>query len=341
MLSSGFLPAPVLPRHQLARLRRRLWRGWHAGIGRFLMPWDGNDGGEWQDVAEFGSNPGRLAMRVFRPERARRPGAALVMLLHGCRQDAEEFAVSGGFVEAARRHGFVLVLPEQAAANHHARCFSWYSVADTRRGRGEVLSLRQMTQAALRQFRCDPDRVFVAGLSAGGAMAAVLLAAYPETFAAGAVIAGLPVGCAGNAGEALLRMHDAGPAMMSPADWAARITGQLDHKGRWPRLSIWHGDADRVVDPGNGENLARQWAALHGIDLASAAIEHPAPGISRRRWGHGRAPAVEAWRIAGLDHGFPVDEEAARRRPASQWVMGTPVDATEAILGFWHGSGLS
>ncbi len=336
MFSPSFSQPLSPPRLALTRLRRGVWRRWRAGIGRFLMPWDGPAESGWLDVAEFGSNPGRLAMRVFRPASAMLPGAPLVMVLHGCGQGAGEFAASGGWIEAATRHGWVLLLPEQAITNNHARCFSWYNHGDTHRGRGEVLSLRQMIQVALRRFRCDPERVFVAGLSAGGAMAAALLAAYPETFAAGAVIAGLPVGCASNAGEAFLRMHDAGPTKMTPASWATLITTQLGHKGRWPRLSIWHGEADRVVDPGNGENLVRQWTALHGLDVAAAAEDQVSPGVTRRTWGNDAAPMVEAWSIAGLDHGFPVGEDAARRRPASQWVLGAEVDATDAIARFWH-----
>ncbi len=336
MFSPSFSQPLSPPRLALTRLRRGVWRHWRAGVGRFLMPWDGPAESGWLDVAEFGSNPGRLAMRVFRPASAMLPGAPLVMVLHGCGQGAGEFAASGGWIEAATRHGWVLLLPEQAITNNHARCFSWYNHGDTHRGRGEVLSLRQMIQVALRRFRCDPERVFVAGLSAGGAMAAALLAAYPETFAAGAVIAGLPVGCASNAGEAFLRMHDAGPTKMTPASWATLITTQLGHKGRWPRLSIWHGEADRVVDPGNGENLVRQWTALHGLDVAAAAEDQVSPGVTRRTWGNDAAPMVEAWSIAGLDHGFPVGEDAARRRPASQWVLGAEVDATDAIARFWH-----
>ncbi len=336
MFSPSFSQPVSPPRLALARLRRGVWRRWRTGVGRFLMPWDGPAESGWLDVAEFGSNPGRLAMRVFRPASAMLPGAPLVMVLHGCGQGAGEVAASGGWIEAATRHGWVLLLPEQAITNNHARCFSWYNHGDTHRGRGEVLSLRQMIQVALRRFRCDPERVFVAGLSAGGAMAAALLAAYPETFAAGAVIAGLPVGCASNAGEAFLRMHDAGPTKMTPASWATLITTQLGHKGRWPRLSIWHGEADRVVDPGNGENLVRQWTALHGLDVAAAAEDQVSPGVTRRTWGNDAAPMVEAWSIAGLDHGFPVGEDAARRRPASQWVLGAEVDATDAIARFWH-----
>ncbi|WP_162800754.1 extracellular catalytic domain type 1 short-chain-length polyhydroxyalkanoate depolymerase [Acidibrevibacterium fodinaquatile] len=336
MLSSSFSQPSLPPRLALARLRHSLSRRWRSGFERFLMPWDGPAESEWLDIAEFGSNPGRLAMRVFRPTTAMLPGAPLVMLLHGCGQGAGEFATSGGWIEAAIRHGWVLVLPEQAISNNHARCFSWYNHGDTHRGRGEVLSLRQMIQTALRRFRCDRTQVFVAGLSAGGAMAAALLAAYPETFAAGAVVAGLPVGCASNAGEAFLRMHDAGPTKMTPAAWANLIAAQSGHKGRWPRLSIWHGEADRVVDPGNGENLVRQWTALHGLDAVDAAVKQVSPGVTRRIWGHAAAPNVEAWSIAGLDHGFPVGADAARRRPASQWVLGAEIDATEAIVRFWH-----
>ena len=135
------------------------------------------------------------------------------MVLHGCGQEAVRFATDTGWIALAARLDFPLVLPEQGRENNHGGCFNWYRPTAIRRGRGEVLSIRQMVAFASRQFRSDPRRVFVVGLSAGGAMAAALLAAYPDVFAAGAIVAGLPVGCASNETEAFLRMSRAGPGL--------------------------------------------------------------------------------------------------------------------------------
>uniref|UniRef100_A0A8J4HB23 PHB depolymerase family esterase n=1 Tax=Acidicaldus sp. TaxID=1872105 RepID=A0A8J4HB23_9PROT len=335
MFLDNVIDSLAVPRQALSGLRRGFQRRWRRQVGGLLMPLDGAVETGLTEITDFGSNPGRLRMHVFRPASAMRPGAPLVMVLHGCGQEAAAFATSAGWIEAATRHGWVLLLPEQDTANNHARCFNWYRPDDARRGRGEVLSLRQMVATALRRFACDRRGCFVVGLSAGGAMAAALLAAYPETFAAGAVVAGLPVGCAESAGQAYLRMQNAGPEA-TPEAWASLITDHLDHAGPWPRLSIWHGLADQVVDPANGENLARQWTALHGMAGEAGTLEAPASGVARQHWGQRSHPAVEAWWLENLDHGFPIGAPASAARPASQWVHPAAMDATSTIARFWE-----
>ena len=138
-----------------------------------------------------------------------KPGAPLIVLLHGCGQAAARFAADTGWIALADRLGMPLVLPEQSGENNQGRCFNWFRPLHVRRGFGEALSIRQMVDTAVARFDSDPQRVFVAGLSAGGAMAAALLAAYPDVFAGGAIVAGLPVGAANSATEALRRMAEA------------------------------------------------------------------------------------------------------------------------------------
>ena len=161
-------------------------------------------------VDAFGSNPGRLRMLVYAPKTPPLPGAPIVVVLHGCGQTAATFAQESGWIAAADRFGFPLVLPEQTSSNNRGRCFHWFRPADTSRGRGEALSIRQMVGEAVARFAADPTSVFVVGLSAGGAMAAALLAAYPDVFTAGAVVGGLPVGCASNVAQGLSLMANAG-----------------------------------------------------------------------------------------------------------------------------------
>jgi poly(hydroxyalkanoate) depolymerase family esterase len=265
------------------------------------------------EVPDFGSNPGRLSMYVHVPPEPIASGAPLVVLLHGCGQTAQAFALDTGWVSLADRFGFPLLLPEQSGDNKQGRCFNWFRPAHVRRDFGEAASIRQMVAAAIDRFGSDPARVYLAGLSAGAAMTAALLAAYPDVFAAGAAVAGLPVGAAASTSEALIRMAEAGPAR-TPAAWAelVRSAAPSGYTGSWPRLSIWRGEADRVVDPANSRLLAEQWSTLHGLDsgLMVDAERH------REIWGPRGQPAVELWTLPDLAHSWPA---GAAARIADFW----------------------
>ena len=142
-------------------------------------------------ITDFGSNPGNLRMLAYAPENL--PiGAPMVVALHGCSQDANAYDHGAGWSSLADRLGFLVVYPEQQLTNNPKNCFSWFLPGDTARGYGEALSIHQMVEHAIGKFGADPEKVFVTGLSAGGAMAVVMLATYPETFAGGAIIAGAP-----------------------------------------------------------------------------------------------------------------------------------------------------
>ena len=265
------------------------------------------------EVSGFGSNPGRLSMYVHVPPQPPADGAPLVVLLHGCGQTAAAFAHDTGWVALADRLGFPLLLPEQIGENNQGRCFNWFRPAHVQRGVGEAASIRQMVAAAIERFGSDPARVYLAGLSAGAAMTAALLAAYPDDFAAGAAVAGLPVGAAASTSEALIRMAEAGPPRL-PAAWAelVRSAAPSGYTGSWPRLSIWRGEADRVVDPANSRLLAEQWSALHGLDSGQTvdAERH------REIWGSRGQPAVELWTLPDLAHVWPA---GAATRIADFW----------------------
>jgi feruloyl esterase len=158
------------------------------------------------------------------------------------------------------------------------------------------------TMLALHGF--DDSRVFVTGLSAGGAMTSAMLATYPETFAGGAIIAGLPYGAAPNLSEALRAMRK--PAARSPREWGDSVRNASSHRGPWPKISIWHGDADLTVSPANAEASIDQWSDVLGVSRADER-EESGTGYQRRVWLDATAtPVLEAYLIQGMGHGTPI-----------------------------------
>jgi feruloyl esterase len=251
----------------------------------------------------FGVNPGGLRMWSWAPADLPR-GAPLVVVLHGCGQSAQGFAAGAGWLTLAQRRGFALLAPEQTRANNPARCFNWFEPGDTSRGRGEAASIRAMIERMFELHRLDRRRVFVTGLSAGGCMALAQMAAYPEVFEAGAVIAAAPVGAASNLREAMIVLGQ--PPAVERQALAARLRALGGQVGRWPRLAIWQGQADRTVAPANGHAIAAQWLAVQGLSETPPAVAELGP-VHRStwtdRWGK---PVVELDLVEGLGHGAPI-----------------------------------
>ena len=288
--------------------------------------------GRITEIPAFGSNPGALRMFLHAPAKIPPAGAPLIVVLHGCRQSAASFATHAGWIALADQLGIPLVLPEQVTTNNRNRCFNWYRPGDVARGQGEAMSIRQMIRTATALFSSDRRRVFIVGLSAGGAMAAAMLAAYPAVFAAGAVVAGMPVGAASTSPMALLRMSRADP-LRGRTGLVAAVRAMAPARGKqpWPRLSIWQGEKDRTVNPDNAELLAAQWSGLHNLPSVADSDTVEAPGIRRRGWGKPQRPAVELWTIADLAHGFPIDGSG---RPGP-WVVDAGIPGTRHIAKFW------
>src|SRR5450631_4699118 len=147
------------------------------------------------EQAAFGSNPGNLGMFSCVPKDLAK-SSALVVALHACQQSARDFELATGWSELGRQHGFAVLFPEQKCGNNPQNCFNWFVEKHIGRDDGEIASIRAMIEKMLADYQLDRVRVFVTGLSAGGAMACALLASYPQLFAAGTIIAGLPYGAA-------------------------------------------------------------------------------------------------------------------------------------------------
>jgi poly(hydroxyalkanoate) depolymerase family esterase len=282
----------------------------------------------------FGANPGNLRMFVYAPENLP-PNAPLVIALHGCTQSAADYDDGTGWSSLADSLGFAVVYPQQQPTNNPKNCFSWFLPDDIARGQGEARSIRQMVEHAIATFAADRRKVFVTGLSAGGAMASVMLATYPEVFAGGAIIAGLPYGCASNVQQAFEAMFsEQGHAAQALGD---RVRAASRHRGPWPKISVWHGTCDPIVKPSNGENIIRQWTNVHGLSERASHQEF-VENHTRRVWSDANGKVlIEAFSISGMSHGVPLATAAEEScGSAGAFFLDVGISSTHHIARFWR-----
>lgn len=277
-----------------------------------------------------GPNPGDLEMFVHLP-RGLKPGAPLVVVLHGCTQSAADHARDAGWLALADEAGFAVLAPGQKRSNNANLCFNWYEAMDASGPSGEAASIVEMIRHIVAEYRLDMDRVFVTGLSAGGAMAFAMVYSHPQLFAGAGIIAGLPAGSAGSLQEALGLMSGRRRATIH------RTTDRA-HGCATPRVSIWQGSADTLVTPVNAQDIARQWAAKHGLSAGPDRVERLA---SRERsvWLDPKSGLVsmELQVLTGFGHATPLSSLGSEGlgHPAPHMVE-CGISSTLEIARFWQ-----
>ena len=285
-----------------------------------------HDGGEWLSLG------GRRVLVHTASDPAAAPAPLLVML-HGCTQDPADFARGTAMDAAADSHGFVVAYPEQPRSANPQGCWNWFAPEHQGREGGEPASLAQIATALAGdpRRRIDPGRVFVAGLSAGGAMAGIAAATRPDVFAGVAIHSGLPYASADGIGSALQAMTR---GARDPAAAGRAAHAAMGAAARPVPALVLHGDADRTVRPCNGAQAAAQWCETNR--LASASGQPLAPDrperdgrTTRHRWrdADGRV-LVEHSEIDGLGHAWSGGSAAGSHTDA----LGP--DATAAIVAF-------
>lgn len=267
----------------------------------------------------------------------------LIVMLHGCTQTAAEFAASTHMNELAEQYHCIVAYPQQTAANNHTLCWNWFKPANQKRGHGEAAMIAGIVyDIKLNEARwtIDPRRIYVAGLSAGGSMACILGATYPELFAAVGVHSGLEYQAATNIIDGLRAMRRGGPDPMKQGQAAYLAMGSA---ARVVPVIVFHGTGDHQVNVVNGDKTVQQW--LHTNRLASqgtylASFDEPSHTEKREvpekrmhtvyTWADNNGLAVqEYWKVDGLGHGW------SGGSPGKRYADHTGPDASLAMYQFF------
>lgn len=281
----------------------------------------------------FGTDPGSLSADIYIPKNFPKNGP-LVVVLHGSTQSADSYNIGSGWSTLADECGIALLFPGQRLTNNLVGSFNWFESGDIHRGGGEPLSIRQMINQVVDDHAVDPSRIFITGMSSGGAMTAVMLATYPEVFAGGAIIAGLPYRSADNLMQAFFRMKGYGGPSDRKLD--ALVRGASEFDGPWPTISVWHGGSDETVDSSNAGSIVGQWQNIHEVEVPPTRVE-TVDGFPRRVWcnADGRE-VIEEYIIKGMGHGTPIsaggDEGLGEE---GKYMLEVGISSTRHIANFW------
>jgi poly(hydroxyalkanoate) depolymerase family esterase len=245
-------------------------------------------------TASHTSQAGTRAYKLYVPSSYSEQALPLIVMLHGCKQNPDDFAAGTGMNEIAEKNRCLVLYPAQARAANGSNCWNWFKSEDQHRDHGEPSILADMTRDVMRQYHIDPNRVYVAGLSAGGAMAAIMGASYPELYAAVGIHSGLPVGAA----------HDL------PSAFAAMRSGtgkKPSHdSGRPIPVIVFHGDRDTTVHPRNGEEALAQFISgnEHPITVEEGEVPSGRSYTRTIRRNRNGEPVAEQWIVHGAGHAW-------------------------------------
>ena len=269
-------------------------------------------------VGHFSDATGKRSYKLYRPSHATLPNSALplVVMLHGCTQNPDDFAVGTAMNRLADELGFLVAYPAQPIGANAKKCWNWFQPADQSRDGGEPALIAGITRQIIRDHPVDRARVYIAGLSAGGAAAAIIASAYPDIFAAAGVHSGLPIGAAQNAVVALM--------VMQAGSLGVRQSVAM------PTI-VFHGDADTTVHPGNGHAVAARAAATFPALTEAVKTGRTGPHKYTRTVyrARDRKSYCEHWVIAGGGHAW------SGGNPAGSFTNAHGPDASREMLRFF------
>jgi poly(hydroxyalkanoate) depolymerase family esterase len=234
----------------------------------------------------FTNAAGTRTYKVYLPERHATAGLPLVVMLHGCKQDPDDFAAGTRMNELAEEIGFVVAYPAQSAKANVSACWNWFQAAHQARDTGEPSLIAGITRELVERHRLDARRVYAAGLSAGGAMAAVMGATYPELFAAIGIHSGLGYAAAHDLPSALAAMR-------------GKPGGKRRRAARSLPTIVFHGDSDTTVHPSNGEH-----AVVGTLEKTESGEANGRAYTRTVHWDAAGKPVLEHWLVHGAGHAW-------------------------------------
>lgn len=311
--------APAMPEALRDLMDRFAQPGGLPGLDRGPKPAPAPlpDGARFEERV-FANAAGRRAYKLYVPARYSGEPVPLVVMLHGCTQSPDDFAAGTQMNALAEEEGFLVAYPAQAKSANAQKCWNWFNVSDQQRDGGEPSLIAGITREIMEEFSVEPGRVYVAGLSAGGAAAAIMGAAYPDLYAAVGVHSGLACGAARDVASAFAAMRQGG----TPARGAGRTVPTI----------VFHGDGDKTVHPVNGDHVIDQSKARAELDVSVDRGRSPG-GVSYTRTvqadesGH---PILEQWVLHGAGHAW------SGGSPAGSYTDPRGPDASREMLRFFR-----
>jgi poly(hydroxyalkanoate) depolymerase family esterase len=275
--------------------------------GAWTAPFSAGDGAVRQDLhstgrgsfeeRRFSGQAGSRTYKLYVPSTYKGQALPLLVMLHGCTQSPDDFAVGTRMNELAEERSFLVAYPAQPQTANMSKCWNWYNPADQRRDAGEPSLIAGITRQIIGEFQIDTGRVYIAGLSAGGAAAAIMGKAYPDLFAAVGVHSGLACGAARDMPSAFTAMRQGASA----GSGSSRITDS----GGGPPTIVFHGDRDTTVNPINGDQVIAQ-SKKAGLQIQAVDGQSPG-GVRFTRTSHldiGGRSVLEHWVLHGTGHAW-------------------------------------
>ncbi len=270
------------------------------GLGRLVEPAVSRappsipDGARFEERV-FANAAGSRHYKLYVPSRYTGEALPLVVMLHGCTQSPNDFAAGTRMNDVAEEHTFLVAYPAQAQSANISKCWNWFNADDQQRDRGEPSIIAGITREIMGDFQVEPGRVYIAGLSAGGAAAAIMGSAYPDLYAAIGVHSGLACGAASDLPSAFAAMRTGAAARLPHHDRVRTVIPTI----------VFHGDRDTTVNLVNGDEVINQ--AKAAAYLRAAVIRGEADGLRYTRTVHvdeGGQPVLEQWVLHGGGHAW-------------------------------------
>jgi len=265
------------------------------------------------ETRQFSNHAGTRSYKLYVPARISDVPPPMVVMLHGCTQSADDFAAGTQMNRLAEEHGFLVVYPEQAAHANASKCWSWFKAPDQVRDAGEPSLIAGIVRDVAARHGTDPRRIFVAGLSAGAAMAVILGETYPELFAGVGAHSGLPYGSAHDIPSALAAMKGGRSGLVGLKSMPGAAAAPRRKAVHAIPIIVFHGDRDHTVQQTNGAEIAQQAMDAHlaeagGVTLRASTQRGTSPGgRSYSRTVHADSTGdahIELWTLHGAGHAW-------------------------------------